>query len=341
MQQQRYPFTPYPEGWFFVCHAHELREGELLSRQFHGQELVAYRDAQGQARIFDAFCPHLGAHLGKTGELRPDGLMCRFHGFQFDCEGHCVRTGAGAPSRPSSLRAYRSCERNGFVFAYHALTHALPVWSIPALDDAGFNRPALRRLRVRSHPQEMAENGIDMAHFAAVHDFRDLELLEPMRWQGSRLTCAYRLRVPSRWLERCGVALQVEFRLQKWGLGYSLAELSWPALGLSARQFVFPTPLDGEWVELNIAVSVKRGDPEASGLLRFTLLEDAARELLVRQFERELRKDIAFWESKRYLARPAIDASDGPIGEFRRFCKQFYPAPLSQVTPSSGMRPLP
>jgi phenylpropionate dioxygenase-like ring-hydroxylating dioxygenase large terminal subunit len=338
MQQHRYPFTPYPEGWFFVCHAHELREGKLFSRQFHGEEIVAYRDAQGEVRVFDAFCPHLGAHLGKTGALEPEGLKCRFHGFQFDGQGRCVRTGTGEPSRASSLRAYRSCESNGFVFAYHAVAHAVPVWSIPVLDAAGFNRPALRRLRVRSHPQEMAENGIDVAHFAAVHGFRELELLEPMRWQGSRLTCAYRLRVPSPFLERCGIALRIEFRLQKWGLGYSLAELSWPALGLSARQFVFPTPLDGEWVELNFAVCTRRTSPSWR---RFALIENAARALLVRQFERELAKDVAFWESKRYLARPAIDASDGPIGEFRRFCRQFYPIPLNQLTPTTGMRALP
>lgn len=339
MQQQRYPFTPYPEGWFFVCHAHELRDGRIFTRQFHGEEIVAYRDAQGQARVFDAFCPHLGAHLGKTGSLEPEGLKCRFHGFQFDGEGRCIRTRAGDPSRASGLRAYRACETNGFVFAYHAVAHAVPAWTIPTLDDAGFNQPALRKLRVRSHPQEMSENGIDVVHFAEVHGFKELELLEPMRWQGSRLTCAYRMRVPSPLLERLGIALRLDFKLHKWGLGYSLAELSWPALHLSARQFVFPTPLDGEWVELNFAVSVKHG--AGARARRHALLEDAARALLLRQFEHELNKDIPFWESKRYLSRPAIDASDGPIGEFRRFCKQFYPVALSQVTPSTGMRTLP
>jgi hypothetical protein len=140
-------------------------------------------------------------------------------------------------------------------------------------------------------------------------------------------------------LDRLGITLRLDFKLQKWGLGYSLTELSWPALRLSARQFVFPTPLDGEWVELNFAVSVKHG--AGARTRRHALLEDAARGLLLRQFEHELGKDIPFWESTRYLSRPAIDASDGPIGEYRRFCKQFYPVALGQVTPSTGMRTLP
>jgi hypothetical protein len=54
------------------------------------------------------------------------------------------------------------------------------------------------------------------------------------------------------------------------------------------------------------------------------------------QFRREIKKDMVFWESKRYLAHPALDASDGPIGEFRRYCRQFYPRlpQLAEAAPS-------
>ena len=110
----RYPFTPYPEGWFFVCHAHELTTGRLFWRQFHGEQIVAYRDEQGQVRVFDAYCPHLGAHLGKTGKLERDGLKCRFHGFQFDGEGHCVRTGAGV----DALLCF-GAKRSGDIYTTH------------------------------------------------------------------------------------------------------------------------------------------------------------------------------------------------------------------------------
>jgi phenylpropionate dioxygenase-like ring-hydroxylating dioxygenase large terminal subunit len=333
----RYPFTAYPEGWFFVCHASELARGRLFWRQFHGEEIVAYRDQQGEVRVFDAYCPHLGAHLGKTGRLDAGMLKCQFHGFRFDSQGRCVRTGAGEPSRGLSLHSWRACESNGFVFAYQAGTHAVPTWSIPRLDTTGYNRLALRTLRVRSHPQEMAENSVDMAHFAQVHGFRELEVIEAMQWKGPHLTCAYRMRVPFRLLDTCGLAVRLEFRLQKWGLGYSLAEICWPELGLSARQFVFPTPLDGESVELNLALCVRRLDSASARSSRALsgLITGTARALLMSAFQSELQKDMVFWESKRYLARPAIDLSDGPIGEFRRFCRQFYPA-LAQVTPRQG-----
>ena len=36
-------------------------------------------------------------------------------------------------------------------------------------------------------------------------------------------------------------------------------------------------------------------------------------------------KDIPIWENKRYRATPLLCDGDGPIGEFRRWCLQFYP----------------
>jgi hypothetical protein len=146
------------------------------------------------------------------------------------------------------------------------------------------------------------------------------------------MTCAYRMRASTPLLAALGFALRVEFRLHKWGLGYSLAEIQWPEIGLSARQFVLATPLDGEWVELNLALSTRQAARTSSRLsaARARVIASAARCMLAFQFQREVHKDKAFWETKRYLSRPALDASDGPIGEFRRYCRQFYPR-LPQV----------
>ena len=53
-------------------------------------ELIARHDASGAVRIFDAFCPHQGAHLGFGGAIDRDCLRCPFHGFYFDAEGRCI-----------------------------------------------------------------------------------------------------------------------------------------------------------------------------------------------------------------------------------------------------------
>jgi phenylpropionate dioxygenase-like ring-hydroxylating dioxygenase large terminal subunit len=344
----RYPFTSFPDGWFFVCHASVLAGNEIFSRQFLGEEIIAHRDQSGRARVFDAHCPHLGAHLGHTGVLEAGQIKCRFHGLAFDGGGRCVRTPAGSPSRPIALRAWPTIERDGFVFAYHGKNAGGPSWTIPELPVDEYGGLTTSSLRVRSHPQEMSENTVDLTHFGQVHGFREIRAVEPLRWAGPHLTCAYHMRVANSLLGACGLALRVEFRLSKWGLGYSLAEIEWPELGLSARQYVFATPLDGEWVELNLALSMRkpgvararsRALRPAGALLSVMggrVLRRLASSLFMWQFQREIRKDMVFWESKRYLTHPALDASDGPIGEFRRYCRQFYPRlpQLAEASPS-------
>ena len=39
---------------------------------------------------------------------------------------------------------------------------------------------------------------------------------------------------------------------------------------------------------------------------------------------REVGQDAPFWEAKRYVEKPILADGDGPIAEYRRYCKQFY-----------------
>ena len=38
--RSRYPFPSYPRGWFAVAFSHEVGEGDVLTRQAFGEELV-------------------------------------------------------------------------------------------------------------------------------------------------------------------------------------------------------------------------------------------------------------------------------------------------------------
>ncbi|MFN2425072.1 MAG: Rieske 2Fe-2S domain-containing protein, partial [Candidatus Binatia bacterium] len=63
----RYPMTPFPDGWFQVAYSDELEAGQVEPLHYFGRDYVLFRGADGEARVFDAFCPHLGAHLGYGG----------------------------------------------------------------------------------------------------------------------------------------------------------------------------------------------------------------------------------------------------------------------------------
>ena len=63
---------PIPYGWYCVAYSDELSEAEVKPVHYFGEELVLYRTPQGQACLTEAYCPHLGAHLGYGGTVDDD-----------------------------------------------------------------------------------------------------------------------------------------------------------------------------------------------------------------------------------------------------------------------------
>ena len=59
--------TPdFPMGWYSVARSYELQVGEVKRVHAFDREFALYRTRSGKAVLQDAFCPHLGAHLGEA-----------------------------------------------------------------------------------------------------------------------------------------------------------------------------------------------------------------------------------------------------------------------------------
>ncbi len=71
----RFPF-PIPNGWFQVEWSHDLKAGDVKPLKYFGKDLVLFRDEDGAAHLLDAFCPHLGAHLGHGGKVEGKDIVC-------------------------------------------------------------------------------------------------------------------------------------------------------------------------------------------------------------------------------------------------------------------------
>ena len=91
----RFPFG-LPDGWFPVAYADEIAPGEVQPLRYFDRELVLFRTQAGHVAVLDAFCPHLGAHLGVGGRVTGEHLACPFHGWSFDVTGACVALPGGA-----------------------------------------------------------------------------------------------------------------------------------------------------------------------------------------------------------------------------------------------------
>ena len=78
--KKRFPFSSNPVGWYAVALGEQLTVGGVLPLSYFGQDLVAFRGDDGVARVLDAYCPHLGAHLGHGGVVEGASIRCPFHG---------------------------------------------------------------------------------------------------------------------------------------------------------------------------------------------------------------------------------------------------------------------
>jgi nitrite reductase/ring-hydroxylating ferredoxin subunit len=327
----RFPFSPFPDGWYFVCYSHELPRGKLFNKTFMGRDIIAFRGADGRVCVADAFCPHLGAHLAKGGGcIEGDAVRCPFHGFRFDQTGACVSTPYGEPPKAARLKTWHVDEFAGFVMAFYDDAGRAPTWRVDECDITGFGELKTQHYWLRSHPQETTENGVDPAHLTVVHGYKDVRELVPLTVRGPHLTGAYQMRRSAGLLDALNLKLDSQFVVHGWGLGYSRVEVVVPHYGIEVRQWIFSTPADGEHVDLHIALRMKpiafpeRIVPGLDKLPR-AMLTALAHAMIMRVFENDIEQDFEIWTHKGYVSPPALSRDDGPVGLYRRYCKQFYP----------------
>jgi nitrite reductase/ring-hydroxylating ferredoxin subunit len=325
---KRFPFSPFPIGWFCVAFSDELRAGEIVSRVRFGHDVVLYRELDGTPVMLDAHCPHMGAHLGRGGTLDGGCVRCPMHGFRFDGAGACVSTPYGSRPPPSArLRTWPMREQHGVILAYYDPSGHLPEWEVPELELDGWTPLRKTTWTLRSHPQETSENSVDFGHFAEVHGYSQPRLLAGPDVDGPHLVARYSfVRAPGV-LRPLARELEIEFTARVHGLGYSLVTARIEPLGLTTRHFVLPTPTDGERIELRVAMSIGPPSGRARALPRaaWALVTEAIGPFAFREFCADVRADFRIWENKKYVERPLLAKGDGPIPIYRRWCRQFYP----------------
>lgn len=122
--------------------------GELLRRYWHpiglaadagdtprqvrvlGEDLILFRDGQGQPGLVYPHCAHRGTSL-YYGKVEAQGIRCCYHGWLFDVKGHCL----DQPCEPDGGRArdkvrqpwYPLLEQYGLIWAYLGPPEKKPV----------------------------------------------------------------------------------------------------------------------------------------------------------------------------------------------------------------------
>ena len=74
--------------WHPVALSGDIETATSAGFRLGGQELVVWRDDNGQAHVWEDRCPHRGMRLS-FGFVRGDHLACLYHGWQYDRTGRC------------------------------------------------------------------------------------------------------------------------------------------------------------------------------------------------------------------------------------------------------------
>ena len=324
---------PFPEGWYFVASREALARAKLIERTWMGRRIVAWRDDRGRVSVAESVCPHLGSALGPAagGRVRNGRLVCPFHGYQFDTSGTCVATPFAPPPKTARLRSFETREVLGLVFAWWGIAGRPPQWSLPEGPPAGADwcEPAFRTLRFRGHPQETSENAVDMAHLRYVHGYDNVRRVGRVTVDGADLRSSFDFRRARRIAGIADLTFEVSATAHVVGLGYSLVEFHERSIGMDGRLWVLATPVDGTLIDLVLVSQLRRiRKPKrliaGLGFLPPVLRTEAMNRLVLRNQKHDVTQDVEVWSRKRYRPRPALCASDGEIGMYRRYCRQFY-----------------
>src|SRR5882724_6327219 len=143
----------FPRGWFVVAESSQIGTTPHSDR-FFGEDVVLYRGASGQVIMLDAYCPHMGTHLGrnktshtvvKGQHVEGDSIRCPYHGWRFGADGKCDEIPFSSLPIPKAacVRSWPVVERLGAVFVWHDSEGGEPEWDAPDLaewNDAGWVR---------------------------------------------------------------------------------------------------------------------------------------------------------------------------------------------------------
>ena len=328
------PFTWRPTGWYQVGWSQAFVEGSVSPLRYFGEDMVAYRGVDGDLRVLEAHCKHLGAHIGHGGKVVGDCVQCPFHGWTWNPDGQNVAIpGQDKPNRSRRLRVWPVMEQHGCVFLWHHPDGEPPAWDM--LDVFGcypeFDLPPdlyydpypsfIRRDTDEPvHPQIVLENSADSAHFEFVH--RASVTPKVLHWSYDEHRWYFIAGYPNtRSNDPDDMILKLHSKL--FGLGGAISIFE----GVQTHRMVFATtPVDVGRSDMFYTIWWRRPDGHADGPPPADLVERVTKEFLS-----TVDDDLEIWRYQAWVDKPAYSKIDATgYAALRKWSQQFYDLPPEQ-----------
>lgn len=332
-----------PTGWFQVAWSHEVGVGQVHRMTYFGRDLVAWRAMSGQITVMDAYCEHLGAHLGYGGTVVEDRIRCPFHGWEWNAQGRnvCIPY-EDRPNIGKKIRTMPTVERNESIYVWHDVDGREPYFDVPDIF-TGFGDGAttadyyplceharLYETRLELHPQYVLENGVDFAHFKYVHQVPIVPLFTKQEFKEPIALVDFTITFDNS--DTGGTIEDINSGVKAFNCGLGLAVTkSWGMIDNRTASAI--TPVDDETCDIRFSVWIGRkpGDDRDHS-------ESADRHArgVIEQFE----ADIEIWSHQKYASPAALSRGEYPgFTALRKWAEQFYPDTTTTTTPSTTWSP--
>ncbi len=320
----------FPFGWYPALLTSELAVGEVKPLRYFATDLAIWRGEDGQVRMVDAYCKHLGAHMGHGGKVAGNLLECPFHAWRYDGEEGVVKEIPYSPSIPPQVkrkctRTWHITEANGFIWFWyhpHDVAPLFDVVHVPEATDPNWSKPDECRWHVWGSLQNMAENGVDFAHFKYIHGTATMPTAELTwgEWDRQGIVRA-KMGTPRGEVDGAITANNMGPG-QAWVRFAGICE----TLLLAA---ITPVEHDKLLVRYFYTQPKDQAEGPMAGVAR----------AIIKDVNKQLDQDKVVWDRQQYQPNPIICQGDGPIAQFRKFYSRYYVNPET-TTEGDNVAPL-
>lgn len=188
-------FRDFAGVWTAVAPARELGR-RPLGQRIAGQDVVLFRDAQGNARALVDRCPHRGVKLS-LGEVTSDGCVrCPFHAWEFNGAGQATHIPLNPDAKLETLSAVALPVREvGEVLWLHTAPLLPGVEPPPLQLPNTLTSPTLARaifsVEWKTHWTRAMENMLDSPHVPFVHASTIGRFVRPRLKRESRMDVSW------------------------------------------------------------------------------------------------------------------------------------------------------
>lgn len=336
------PYRSHPTGWFQVAYSWEVAPGEVKPIRYFSTDLVLYRTESGVAHVAEAYCPHLGAHIGHGGKVCGEVIRCPWHGWEYGPDGVNVHIANTDLVRPDArLVKWHVMERDHIICVWHDALGDPPSWEWPGVpefqDPSRFIQPNEHDAGATDYGEHAVtpfihiENAADTMHFPFVHGAnKPVEIAEWTEVTESYLIVRFNImfgegKKSTRMTPHGPILGEIENDVHGLGLGVARLKLD----GIVLSQLVSVTPVEKETSRLWSTIAATRDTGSGEVAERVDLLMSVQ--------VQQLRNDFTIWKHLRYTDEPKYAGVEERLyPRLRRWRDRFYPAdvPVLQNAPT-------